>query len=630
MSLRIAWLNQLDWQNPFAGGAERTIREVGRRLADRGHSITLYAERFHGSTEIEVLEGVKIVRPAARGMLHLWALTNSKSFIGKFDVVITDFSKPIAWLLSPKSSLPVVQFVRHINGKLLMTEAPSIFGPPVWLSERFSLKWFHKSSPVITESESTINALTQIGVERQRIRKILPGVDHSVYFPVRDCQSATPVIVYVGRLKKYKRVDLAILAFREVLQRFPRARFVIIGNGDDTPRLRQVATGAGVAGSIDFRGFLPTAEVVAWFRKAWVNVQPSSAEGWGLSITEAAACGVPTVAFNTSCLPESVGPSSRKYLAKDGCIADLAESLCNAIADATPSNRTSFESLIDYARSFDWNVTALRMESILSSVVSGESGLATDPTPVDEPRPHPTEGQPLVSVVLPTYNERECLTLLHSELQTTVAGLSGEIVLVDDNSPDGTAAWARGASGPIPYRVLERSGERGLASAVLAGIRIARGEIVVVMDADGSHDPATIPAMVSIIQGGQAQFVMGSRWVHGGGAVGLGGFRRLVSLGATILARPVIRTTDPMSGYFAFRRSLLNQHQLNPRGFKIALEILVRCRPAAIAEVPIRFRARYAGKTKLSVRVLFEYVQQIISLYGARLSRSGRLHEGES
>lgn len=621
MSLRIAWLNQLDWQNPLAGGAERTIREVGRRLADRGHSVTLYAERFRSSPEIEVSEGVRIVRPAVRGLLHLWILTHSNSFEGKFDVVIADFSKPIAWVLRPGFSVPIVQFVRHINGKLLMTEVPLIFGPLVWFSERFSLKWIHKSSPVITESESTINVLTQIGVERQRIWKILPGVDHSVYSPVRDRQSETPVIVYVGRLKRYKRVDVAIRAFREVLLRFPRARFVIIGDGDDTARLRRFASEAQVAGSIDFLGFLPTTEVVGWLRRAWVSVQPSSAEGWGYSVIEAAACGVPTVAFNTSCLPESVGPPSRKYLAKDGGIADLARSLCDALADSNPSQRTSFSSLVDYARGFDWNVTALRMESILSSAVSGQSGLAASPAQVDETQSDSAKKPPLVSVVLPTYNERESLALLHSELQNTVAGLSGEIVIVDDNSPDGTAAWARGATGRIPYRVLERKGERGLASAVMAGLRVARGEIVVVMDADGSHDPATIPAMVNIIQKGQAQFVVGSRWIHGGASEGLGGFRRVVSYGATILARPVIRTSDPMSGYFAFRRSILNRHHLNPRGFKIALEILVRCGPTPIAEVPIKFRARYAGKTKFSVRVLLEYVQQILSLYGARLSR---------
>lgn len=630
MSLRIAWLNQLDWQNPLAGGAERTIHEVGRRLADRGHSVTLYAERFRGSSEVEVSEGVQIVRPAARGMLHPWVLTNSKSFDGKFDVVIADFSKPIPWVLCPGLSIPVVQFVRHINGKLLMSEVPLIFGPPIWLSERFSLKWFHKSSPVITESDSTINALIQIGVERHRIQKILPGVDHSVYFPVRDCQSATPVIIYVGRLKRYKRVDLAILAFREVLFRFPYARFVIIGDGDDTPRLRRVAAEARVAESTDFLGFLRTAEVVEWLRRAWVNVQPSSAEGWGLSITEAAACGVPTVAFNTSCLPESVGPPSRKYLAKDGCITDLAKSLCGAIADSTPPIRTSYDSLIDYARGFDWDVTAFRMESFLSDVASGQSGLASSPAPIDEIESDPTEKPPLVSIVLPTYNERESLALLHPELQNVIAGLPSEVVIVDDSSPDGTAAWARGASGQIPYRVLERRGKQGLASAVMAGLRIARGEIVVVMDADGSHDPATIPAMVSIIQKGQAQFVIGSRWIDGGSAGGLGGFRRIVSLGATILARPVTQTTDPMSGFFAFRRSLLNRRQLNPRGFKIALEILVRCGPMRMAEVPIVFRARFAGKTKLSVRVLLEYLQQIISLYGVRLLQPRRLPKGES
>ena len=231
---------------------------------------------------------------------------------------------------------------------------------------------------------------------------------------------------------------------------------------------------------------------------------------------------------------------------------------------------------------------------------------------------------PAVSVILPTYNERASLVRLDPELQEVLAPLSAEVIVVDDASPDGTAQWVRAVGGPVPHRVLERDGERGLASAVLAGFALTRGPIVVVMDADGSHDPRTIPGMVDLVRTHRAEFVLASRWVSGSSSTGLAGSRRVISAGAKLLAWPLVNLTDPMSGFFAVRRDVVGRSPLTPRGYKIALEILARCRPHPVVEVPYRFRPRYAGESKLGRGEIREYLGQLVSLYRARLGLAGR------
>jgi dolichol-phosphate mannosyltransferase len=231
---------------------------------------------------------------------------------------------------------------------------------------------------------------------------------------------------------------------------------------------------------------------------------------------------------------------------------------------------------------------------------------------------------PQVSVILPTYNERDSLERLYPALADAVREFPTELVVVDDGSPDGTAAYARSLQDPLPTRVVERPGQRGLASAVQAGFAAATGGVLVVMDADGSHPASTVPVLVRAVDGGGAEFALGSRWVRGGSAPGLGRGRRVISAGAALLARPLVGVHDPMSGFFAFRRAILARGRLTPIGYKIGLEILVKCRPEPVVEVPIVFRPRVAGRSKLGSGEVGKYVLHLVRLYGWRLFGSRR------
>ncbi len=220
-----------------------------------------------------------------------------------------------------------------------------------------------------------------------------------------------------------------------------------------------------------------------------------------------------------------------------------------------------------------------------------------------------------VSIVVPTYKEAENIRELVERVERAMEGLGEfEIVIVDDNSADGTdevvASLARGW-----VRLHVRTEERGLSSAVLAGLARARFDTLVVMDADLSHPPEAVPAMVERIAQG-ADFVVGSRYVKGGSTdAAWSVYRHVNSRVATLMARPFTRLRDPMSGFFALRaEDYLATRDLSPVGYKIALELLVKGPFVRVVEVPIHFADRKRGTSKLGLREQALYLKHIARL----------------
>jgi dolichol-phosphate mannosyltransferase len=225
-----------------------------------------------------------------------------------------------------------------------------------------------------------------------------------------------------------------------------------------------------------------------------------------------------------------------------------------------------------------------------------------------------------VSVVLPTYNEAESLPVIVPRIAQTLreAGIDGEIVIVDDNSPDGTAEVAEKLAAEWPVRVKKRVDERGLATAVLTGFAMSQADVVVVMDADGSHPVSALPNMIRIIQADKADIVVGSRHVPGGGSKDWPLFSQFKSKLAATLSLGVTTMTDPTTGFMAARRTLLDNLVLDPVGWKIVLEIVVKTAPVRIAEVPIVFVDRELGVSKQSIGVFAEYLSHLSKLYSFR------------
>jgi dolichol-phosphate mannosyltransferase len=218
---------------------------------------------------------------------------------------------------------------------------------------------------------------------------------------------------------------------------------------------------------------------------------------------------------------------------------------------------------------------------------------------------------------VPTYNEKENLVDLVRRITDACSGsgMETEIIIVDDNSPDGTGELADELAKANRMKVIHRKGKLGLSSAVIEGFRESTGSVLVVMDADLSHPPETIPELVKKIQSGEAEVVVGSRYVEGGSVENWPFYRRLISKGATLFARGLTKVRDPMSGFFALKKEVIGDVVLNPVGYKIGLEILVKGRYSKVVEVPIRFADRKAGKSKLGASVGLKYVDHALTLY---------------
>ncbi len=240
--------------------------------------------------------------------------------------------------------------------------------------------------------------------------------------------------------------------------------------------------------------------------------------------------------------------------------------------------------------------------------------VAPEPVAVPEGAVHP-----VVSVVTPTYNEAENIPLLIPRLHEALAEVPHEIIVADDDSPDGTWAVAEEIAEKDPtVRVMRRFHDPGLSAAVLDGMSIARGEVIAVIDADLQHDESILPRMVEAVRSGEADVCVGSRSTVGGGYGDWTASRRFVSWVATLIARLLLRVpvSDPMSGYFAVSRRAYEETagRINPQGFKILLEFVGRNRDLRVKEVGYEFANRIHGETKLSRSVIRSYLLGVAEL----------------
>lgn len=224
----------------------------------------------------------------------------------------------------------------------------------------------------------------------------------------------------------------------------------------------------------------------------------------------------------------------------------------------------------------------------------------------------------MITIIIPTYNEKENLPLLVNAILDVFDTnlLCGDIIIVDDNSPDGTGKIADDLSKRnTRINVIHRKGKKGLSSAVLEGFGHAGGEIIGVMDADLSHPPEVIPELVRPILNGEAEFVIASRYIENEKVKKWPLRRKMTSWGATVLARPLTNVSDPMSGFFFFKRNVIEGVDLSPVGYKIMLEILVKGMYNSLKEVPFTFRDRYKGESKLNGKEHINYLKHLFKLY---------------
>jgi dolichol-phosphate mannosyltransferase len=229
-----------------------------------------------------------------------------------------------------------------------------------------------------------------------------------------------------------------------------------------------------------------------------------------------------------------------------------------------------------------------------------------------------------ISIIIPTYNEKDNIAPLLSRIDKALPGYSYEVLIVDDNSQDGTIEAASELAKRYPVRVLVRRNERGLATAVVHGLKAASGQIIGVMDADLQHPPEVLPDLVKAIQDG-ADMAVASRYIPGGGCPNWGLSRKIISRVALVISHLLLPSTravkDPLAGFFMFRRRNVDPARLKPIGYKISLEVMLIGGFQKVVEVPYIFEDRSAGQSKLNPGQQIDYLRHLFSL----MARTGEL-----
>ena len=310
--MRILVLNWQDHENPQAGGAELHLREIFSRLVARGHSVDLLCSSWETAPQRANLGGIEVHRIGNRNTYPFLARRYFERNLraNNYDVVIEDLNK--VPLYTPLWGVPkLVALVHHLFGATVFREAPAPLAAAVWLSER-PLGVLYKKVPFEAVSVSTADDLVARGIPRHAIRVIYNGVDSSRLTPNPVERSEKPLFVYLGRLKKYKRVDVVIRAFAEL--NVPEATLEIAGTGDYRARLEGLVNSLGLSDRVKFLGFISEEAKLHLLRRAWASTLASPKEGWGISNLEAAACGTPVIAANSPGIRESVVDGETGFL----------------------------------------------------------------------------------------------------------------------------------------------------------------------------------------------------------------------------------------------------------------------------------------------------------------------------
>jgi glycosyltransferase involved in cell wall biosynthesis len=367
--VRILVLNWQDRENPQAGGAELHLHQIFGRLVARGHVVELLCSGWGNAARRTMIDGIDVHRVGSRHtypfLAHRYYSTNLES--RNYDVVIEDMNK--APLYTPLWKTPrLVGLVHHLFGSTAFRETAAPLAAALWMAER-PIGRLYRNTPFEAVSESTALDLVRRGIPRDHIEVIYNGVDTDYLTPDPSLRSPTPLFIYIGRLKRYKGVDLVIRAFAKLPD--PTAALEIAGTGDYRPSLEQLARELGVESRVRFLGFIPEAAKVALLRRAWAAMLASPKEGWGISNMEAAACGTPVIASDSPGIRESVVDGETGFLTAHGDVPAMTEAM-RKLAQTASLVEMLGEGGRRFAEQFSWERSADDTIAHLEGVVMGD------------------------------------------------------------------------------------------------------------------------------------------------------------------------------------------------------------------------------------------------------------------
>jgi glycosyltransferase involved in cell wall biosynthesis len=370
-SLHIVLLDYRDLHHPEAGGAEVYVNEIFQRIAARGHRVTLLSARYRGAAAEERIGHIRVLRAGNTATANFAgaraALTLARR--ERVDVFVESICK-LPFLLPVLTKIPVLPVVHHLFGHTIFHQLNPAVASYAWLYEKL-IPPCYRGLRFVAVSESTAADLERRGVRQSRTDLVRNCVDFPRYqLNGTAPHPESPLLVYLGRLKRYKQIDITLRAFARVHQTISAARLVLVGKGDDQPRLEALARALGIAEVVTFAGYVSEEVKIQWLHRAHAVIYPSPKEGWGLAAIEAAACGTPVLASDSEGLRDAVRHGETGFLIPHSDVEAWARRMTEILTDAPLRTRMG-AAAHEWARNFDWDVEAEKMRRIVEEVAAG-------------------------------------------------------------------------------------------------------------------------------------------------------------------------------------------------------------------------------------------------------------------
>lgn len=344
-------------KNPEMGGAEVHMHEIFKRVAAKGHNVTIVAHNFKGAGKREILEGVEIIRTGNKFLFnHQFKRFYRRHLIKeKYDLIVDDISK-IPLGIPSYINKPVVGIIHHIHGKSLYKELPKLMANYIIRAEKMIPK-VYRNTPIFAVSESTKKELIELGQPENKIDILYNAINHHLFDNIKVDKYEEPTICYIGRIKKYKNLEAVIDALPGVIENIPNLKFKIAGSGDHLPKLKKYVDAKGLSANVDFLGYLTEKEKAEEMAKSWLFVTMALKEGWGITVIEANAAGTPVIGSDVPGLRDSIKDNVTGKLVELNNTQQLQKVLIELLDNKEKLQEMSLEAK-KWASNFTWDNSA--------------------------------------------------------------------------------------------------------------------------------------------------------------------------------------------------------------------------------------------------------------------------------
>lgn len=370
--MKILIFNWRDIKNPKAGGAEVVIHENAKRWVRAGHEVTILAGGFKGCKGKEKLDSIEIFRTGEWYSLYWKAKRYYNKYLKENVDVVVEAINTIPFFTPLYVHKPIISLIFQFTKDIYFKFLPRFVAYFPYYLEPFILK-LYKKCPVVVLSESIKKELITTGFDKNSVFVIEPGINHHEDL-IGKRKTEYPSMLYLNRIVNYKNPDHVILAFKKVKKEIPQAKLIMAGfrsNNSYERKIKSLARELKLVEDVQFYKFVNGQEKIELLQSAWVHILPSIREGWGLSVVEAAAYGIPTVGYDVVGLRDSVRDGITGLLVPSGNINALANSIINIITDNALRNELGRNAL-EYARRFDWDKSSEKFLKLIEGMFSNE------------------------------------------------------------------------------------------------------------------------------------------------------------------------------------------------------------------------------------------------------------------